>query len=451
MAHRLRAAFDHAMGEEFELVDSEDDADDPQDGAREDEFGSDMDEEFDVLSGRNVDTTAAQARRGKDIQGIPWDRLRFTRKNYRENRLQQYKNYENLNVPRQNLEKECLQVEKGGKFYAFRHNTRTVSSTVVHFQLRNLVWATSKHDVYGMHDSLVWHWSPLSRRKTDVLNAARPFVPVPEARKSSWVKQSLVRNMQISTMCVKNNLLVAGGFQGEMVCKFLDRSGVSFCTKITFDENAITNAVEIYENCSGATRLMTSNNDSIVRVFDVERFEVLQKFHLPWPVNHTSVSPDNRFVVVVGDSADGFLADNQSGKVLAPLIGHLDYCFASAWHPNGHIFATGNQDTTCRLWDARNLSSSFAVLKGRIGAIRSLRFTIDGRFLAMAEPADFVHVFDVYQDFQKSQEIDIFGEIAGISFSPDSEALYIGVADRTYGSLLEYNRCHVNTYLDAMI
>ena len=105
---------------------------------------------------------------------------------------------------------------------------------------------------------------------------------------------------------------------------------------------------------------------------------------------------------------------------------------------------------SCRLWDVRNLSSSIAVLKGQIGAIRSLRFTTDGRFLAMAEPADFVHIFDVYQDFTKSQEIDIFGEIAGISFSPDTEALFIGVADRTYGSLLEYNRRHVNTYLDSL-
>uniref|UniRef100_A0A6V7QX64 AP2/ERF domain-containing protein n=1 Tax=Ananas comosus var. bracteatus TaxID=296719 RepID=A0A6V7QX64_ANACO len=31
-------------------------------------------------------------------------------------------------------------------------------------------------------------------------------------------------------------------------------------------------------------------------------------------------------------------------------------------------------------------------------------------------------------------------EIAGISFSLDSEALFVGVADRTYGSLLEFNR-----------
>jgi hypothetical protein len=48
----------------------------------------------------------------------------------------------------------------------------------------------------------------------------------------------------------------------------------------------------------------------------------------------------------------------------------------------------------------------------------------------MAGPADFVHVFDTKQDYAKCQKIDLFGELAGISFSPDSEALYVGVADR---------------------
>jgi len=45
---------------------------------------------------RVTDTTSAQARRGKDIQGIPWDRLHITRENYRKTRLEQYKNYENV-------------------------------------------------------------------------------------------------------------------------------------------------------------------------------------------------------------------------------------------------------------------------------------------------------------------------------------------------------------------
>lgn len=49
-----------------------------------------------IQSSRIVDTTAAQARRGIDIQGIPWERLSITREKYRKTRLEQYKNYENI-------------------------------------------------------------------------------------------------------------------------------------------------------------------------------------------------------------------------------------------------------------------------------------------------------------------------------------------------------------------
>ena len=54
-------------------------------------------ESAEVMQNNKVaDTTAAQARAGKDIQGIPWDRLSITRETYRQTRLEQYKNYENI-------------------------------------------------------------------------------------------------------------------------------------------------------------------------------------------------------------------------------------------------------------------------------------------------------------------------------------------------------------------
>lgn len=49
-----------------------------------------------VQNNKIADTFAGQARRGKDIQGIPWERLSITREKYRQTRLEQYKNYENI-------------------------------------------------------------------------------------------------------------------------------------------------------------------------------------------------------------------------------------------------------------------------------------------------------------------------------------------------------------------
>lgn len=60
---------------------------------------------FDIQSKPKTDTSAVEARNGKDIQGIPWERLNYSRDNYRERRLKQYKNYENLSRSREELDK----------------------------------------------------------------------------------------------------------------------------------------------------------------------------------------------------------------------------------------------------------------------------------------------------------------------------------------------------------
>ncbi|CAI9116336.1 OLC1v1017453C3 [Oldenlandia corymbosa var. corymbosa] len=313
--------------------------------------------------------------------------------------------------------------------------------------LRNLLSATSKHDVYLMQNYSVMHWSSLLRRGKEVLNVAKPMVP---SLKYPGSMAQPVSRVQISAMSIKDNLMAAGGFQGELICKYLNQPDVAFCTKITTDENAITNAVDVCNSPDGQLRVMTANNDAQVRVFDTSNFTCISRFSFPWSVNNTSVSPDGRLLAVLGDSAECLIADAQSGRVVGTLEGHLDYSFSSAWHPDGRILATGNQDTTCRIWDIRNLSKSLSVLKGRMGAIRAIRFTSDGRFMAMAEPADFVHILDTRSDYAHTQEIDLFGEIAGVSFSPDTESLFIGVADRTYGSLLEFNRRHYNNYLECV-
>ncbi|XAR48572.1 hypothetical protein NMG60_11031438 [Bertholletia excelsa] len=435
-----------------DFYDMSDFDDDPFEGteSHRDGVGGSLDSEFEddfELTKPKTDTSAIEARKGKDIQGIPWERLNFTRDKYRETRLKQYKNYESLSHSREELEKECKEVEKSHSFYDFQFNTRLVQSTIVHFQLRNLLSTTSKHDVYLMQNYSVMHWSSLLRRGKEVLNVAKPVVPT---LKCPGSLAQIVSRVQISSITVRDNLLVAGGFHGELICKELNQSGIAFSTKITADENAITNSVDICHNPNGSLQVMTANNDAQIRVFDAGNFTCLSGFTFPWCVNNSSVSPDGRLLAVLGDSAECLLADAQSGKIVGNLKGHLDYSFASAWHPDGRILATGNQDTTCRLWDIRNMSKSVAILKGRMGAIRSIRFTSDGRFLAMAEPADFVHVFDTQSDYSQAQEIDLFGEIAGVSFSPDTEALFVGVADRTYGSLLEFNRRHCNHYLDSL-
>ncbi|KAK9671361.1 hypothetical protein RND81_12G024900 [Saponaria officinalis] len=432
------------MADEQDVVDLIDEMVDEYNARYDGNVGAD---EYDLVT-KVTDTSAANARQGKDIQGIPWDMLDVTREKYRSTRLQQYKNYENIPGSGDSVSKEWKAKEKGGNYYEFFYNSRTVKPTILHFQLRNLVWASSKHDVYFMSNYQVMHWSALSQNLTEIVNFAEHVAPC-EKHKGNLAEG--FTQTQISTLAVKDRLMVAGGFQGELVCKHLDKPGVSFCARTTYDDNAITNAVEIYDSLSGGYRFMASNNDCGIREYDMESYQLLSHFRFPWPVNHTSISPDQKLVAVVGDHVDGLLIDSQTGKEVASLVGHQDFSFATAWHSEGRVFATGNQDKTCRVWDIRNLSEPVTVLKGNLGAARSIRFSSDGQFMVVAEPADFVHVYNTKLNYEKRQEIDFFGELAGISLSPDDESLYIGIWDRTYASLLQYNKRHSYQYLDSFV
>ncbi|KAL8204660.1 hypothetical protein R6Q57_010283 [Mikania cordata] len=439
----------HNEVDQMDYMAEEGDMSDFADDAEEDENeGADQNlDDYDMLT-KVTDTSSGQARSGKDIQGIPWERLNITRECYRRTRLEQYRNYENIPLSGDAVDKKCKQKSKGGYYYEFFHNTRSVKPTILHFQLRNLVWAASKHDVYLMSNFSIMHWSSLSQNLTEILNFSGHVAPT-EKHAGSLLEG--FTQTQISTLAVNNGFLVAGGFQGELACKRLDKQGVSFCTRTTYEDNAITNAIEIYDTLSGGMHFMASNNDCGVREYDMDGFQLVNHFCFPWPVNHTSLSPDRKLITVVGDNLHGLLVDSTSGKTVATVEGHLDYSFASAWHPNGKIFATGNQDKTCRVWDLRNLSDPISILKGNMGAVRSVRFSSDGQFLVVAEPADFVHVYNTNLNYEKRQEIDFFGEISGVSLSPDDETLYIGVWDRTYASLLQFNKRHRYGYLDAFV
>ncbi len=61
-----------------------------------------------------------------------------------------------------------------GRFFQLVRNVRSVHAHIVHFQLRNLVWATSRNDVYLVTDNCITHWSPITRRATPVMDLGGP-------------------------------------------------------------------------------------------------------------------------------------------------------------------------------------------------------------------------------------------------------------------------------------
>eukprot|EP00166_Cyanidium_caldarium_P003575 ctg_3474.g591 len=352
---------------------------------------------------------------------------------------------------------------------------------------------------------------------------ASPSVPAPDRASRATRRQvpphhGHGRRVQVSTMATDGYVAVAGGFFGEIVGVDCRSERVLFDVRVTPDlNNAITNSIELFggrggcaTGTSGPARYMaTANNDCRVRIYDLERLALdaatateppgvsstvtstpsrsasapapLSSLVFPWPVNHTSVRPSttsssssfssrtdditaSTLLAVAGDETDVFLVPCNAPRDMQTLRGHRDYTFATAWHPNGLYLATGNQDCTCRVWDVRRLDRPLLArtLAARMGAVRSVHFSGDGRFLCAAEAADFVHLIDTVSapygagdhtrwpgdvevggvdGYAHETVLDVFGEVAGVSFTPgDGERLFVGVTDRTYGCLLQLRR-----------
>eukprot|EP01024_Parvocaulis_polyphysoides_P015872 TRINITY_DN17016_c0_g1_i1.p1 TRINITY_DN17016_c0_g1~~TRINITY_DN17016_c0_g1_i1.p1 ORF type:complete len:433 (-),score=51.56 TRINITY_DN17016_c0_g1_i1:202-1500(-) len=385
-----------------------------------------------------------------DMQAIPWERVNIGRDAYRAERMQHVRNYFNilelgdeaqLNQYKQRLKGMESNISRDAMFFQFAKTWRSMQPQVLHFQLRNLVWSTSSTDIYYTQQHCVRHFNTATREVTKVmiLEGNQPDILIGNRQ---------LHKVQISTLCVKNGIVAAGGFSAELIVQRFDKLGYAHVGRITDNENGITNGIDVFDS---GKRLVTANNDQVVRVFDTEAFKVSNELSFDWAVNFARVNPTHQNILaVVGDDPEAVLSDIRTQNPIARVPGHEDYSFAVDWHPNGTIFATGNQDFTARIWDIRKTEQCLRILPGTGGAIRSIRFSQDGRFMSMSEPVDFVHVYDVKENFNRCQneELDFFGEITGISFSPDSERLFIGVQDQTYGGLIQLNRYHKDNHLE---
>eukprot|EP01023_Acetabularia_acetabulum_P004452 TRINITY_DN11860_c0_g4_i1.p1 TRINITY_DN11860_c0_g4~~TRINITY_DN11860_c0_g4_i1.p1 ORF type:complete len:427 (-),score=74.62 TRINITY_DN11860_c0_g4_i1:166-1446(-) len=385
-----------------------------------------------------------------DMQAIPWERVNIGRDAYRAERVQHVRNYFNilelgdeaaLNQYKKRLKTMEGNVSRDGVFFQFAKTWRSMQPQVLHFQLRNLVWATSPTDIYYTQRHCIRHFNTTTREVTNVmiLEGNQPDI---------LMNGRQLQKVQTSTLCVKDGIVATGGFSAELIVQRFDQQGYAHVGRLTEDENGITNGIDVFDQ---GNKLVTANNDRAVRVFDTHKFKISNELQFEWAVNFARVNPSyENILAVVGDDPEAVLSDIRTKNPIARVPGHDDFSFAVDWHPNGQIFATGNQDFTARVRDIRKPEQCLRVLPGKGGAIRSIRFSQDGRFMSMSEPVDFVHIYDVNENFNRCQddELDFFGEITGISFSPDSERLFIGVQDQTYGGIIQLNRYHEDNHME---
>jgi WD40 repeat protein len=267
------------------------------------------------------------------------------------------------------------------------------------------------------------------------------------------LKSNIMLSTKVSTLAANEELVVAGGFHGQYVCKRVDGVGESLKDEglsegyVTRDPTGITNHVSILGKSSKTPgRVIFASNDFYVREFDVQTSKFLNCDKYQWAVNCSAYNPRNSNMrLLVGDSIMGLVVDAAANKTIATLSGHSDYGFACSWSSDGYTLATGNQDGTCRVFDIRNTSKAVQVISSQLfGAIRSLTFDSSGRFLAFSEPIDYVTILDANANYEKGQVIELYGDIGGIGFTEGAyggcQYLTIGNCDENFGGIFQYER-----------
>ncbi|KAJ1909068.1 hypothetical protein IWQ60_011375 [Tieghemiomyces parasiticus] len=365
-----------------------------------------------------------------DYQGLQFTDsfTSISRERYQQLRQRHYENYRNTERPRDELKIELSKLTAAAQpYYRFRYASLgpTERCYVAHFQLRNLLSASSANQLYYVHSTGLRRWSASAY-------VSRPVIDLRS-------EDSLILP---TTLAARDDLVFLGGLKGDYFLRNV-ATGVSSTGQLSPHPNGILNYAELAYATSGAPLTFVASNDGHIRTLDITASQVVADYRFDCSVNCASVSPDGQTLAMVGDSCESYLLDPQTGKIRATLTGHLDYSFACAWSPNGRYLVTGNQDRTARVYDVRYHTRALHVLPGRMASVRTLRFSPDGRYLAVGESTDYVHLVDVVSDFQHAQTVDFFGDVAGVTFTPDSESCFIGVRDNQHGSpLIHLERGH---------
>ncbi|KAI0019562.1 hypothetical protein F4780DRAFT_442261 [Xylariomycetidae sp. FL0641] len=372
-----------------------------------------------------------------DLQGINWRYLGVDRKLARRYRRMTFENY--TNRPRSDRwSNSCpdMSLPRVENYFRFQSMDVRRDVSLLHFQLRNILGCASRTQVFypsRTHRGVVRELDPTTGR----CQKAMGF--------------DTERDAAVSTLTAGENILIAGSFYGTYRYRSL-QSDYQNCAdgRLTNHHSGITNHVQIQTpRRSGVPQAAFASNDAGFRVLDLTTNKITSRTVFGYSLNCSALSPDKTLRVMVGDHRNVLIVDAESGQILQQLDGHRDFGFACDWAPDGWKVATGNQDKSIRIWDARKWKDSLGrsqcleTIRTEMAGPRNLRFSPLGsgkRVLVAAEEADFINVIDA-ETFETQQTVDIFGELSGLAFTNHGQELIALSSDRDRGGIMRFERC----------
>ncbi|GAB1744559.1 hypothetical protein NU219Hw_g1962t1 [Hortaea werneckii] len=382
-----------------------------------------------VRIGRNIDEVRSEdmTSRRVDMQGLHWQLLGPSRESALAARASMHPMQHQVGLV------QGSQYDSGyqAPAYCFRNFTTKHQARFSHYQLRNVLAATSRSDIFYADGSKVYRTALAGVSTQDtVMDFSRATLPGAAFRITCLSASS------------RHNILLAGGFNGEFaILSAVAESNNSALTKgfLTRAFNGLVTHIQTFDDRrSGLPQAAFCSNDQHVRLMDLGTARLVHSHAYSHPVNCSAMAPDGRLRVLVGDSNDAHVTDAEKGNIIATLHGHTDHGFACSWAENGLHLATGAQDGKTLVWDARNWNSPLHTLSSAMSCPRSLHFA-DNDALIVAEDEDIVSVYDP-STFAKRQDIRFFGSIAGVALLGSGAELALANSDKTVGGLMSFQR-----------
>jgi len=145
--------------------------------------------------------------------------------------------------------------------------------------------------------------------------------------------------------------------------------------------------------------ILVSGLDSVARLYDAEKKQVLRQFTGHTALVRTAVfSPDGRTMLTASDDKTARLWDVQTGQEIRRFIGHTAFLTSAVFSADGRYVATVSGDSTVRLWDTTT-GQIVRTLVGHTDIVFSVAFTPDGKHLITGSRDKTVRIWEVdYHD-----------------------------------------------------
>ena len=172
--------------------------------------------------------------------------------------------------------------------------------------------------------------------------------------------------------------------------------------------------------------------EGVVRIFETSDGNLVNTIESAHPPFMTATSPDGNAIAV----SNGYVPEVAvyrvgSGRMAFELRGHAYPVNRISWSPDGRWIASASNDSSARVWDARDGRSVFELIS-HAGSVQSVDWSSDGRRLVTGAVDGTAKVWAI-GDGGPRELLSLSGQEtrSGIDavFSPDGNAVMTGASD----------------------